>query len=138
MHAVLLACRPPAAQGWYSSGFGYGVWLGALSAAGFRVIPVPSVTWKRAFRAASPAQVPFSSKVRAPAGTGGTSVGQTCCADLWSCSARRARPVCVLDITVGLWLLPESNCDATFYQAPQSRTPKFQSQPGKHGTSLGL
>ncbi|KAK4761635.1 hypothetical protein SAY87_029519 [Trapa incisa] len=33
-------------QGWWSSGFGYGLWIGILLASGFSVIPVPSKRWK--------------------------------------------------------------------------------------------
>ncbi|XP_012065841.1 Holliday junction resolvase MOC1, chloroplastic isoform X1 [Jatropha curcas] len=36
-------------QGWWSGGFGYGLWIGTLVASGFSVVPVPSVTWKKKF-----------------------------------------------------------------------------------------
>ncbi|XP_010271824.1 PREDICTED: uncharacterized protein LOC104607806 isoform X2 [Nelumbo nucifera] len=36
-------------QGWWSSGFGYGLWIGVLVASGFSVVPVPSITWKNRF-----------------------------------------------------------------------------------------
>ncbi|XP_014500277.1 Holliday junction resolvase MOC1, chloroplastic [Vigna radiata var. radiata] len=36
-------------QGWWSGGFGYGLWIGVLVASGFSVIPVPSFTWKAKF-----------------------------------------------------------------------------------------
>ncbi|KAI5062517.1 hypothetical protein GOP47_0023056 [Adiantum capillus-veneris] len=35
-------------QGWWGSGFGYGIWIGTLVASGISVIPVSSVAWKRA------------------------------------------------------------------------------------------
>ncbi|XP_074292462.1 Holliday junction resolvase MOC1, chloroplastic-like [Silene latifolia] len=34
-------------QGWWSGGFGYGLWIGILVASGFSVVPVPSNVWKR-------------------------------------------------------------------------------------------
>ncbi|XP_024030505.1 Holliday junction resolvase MOC1, chloroplastic isoform X1 [Morus notabilis] len=34
-------------QGWWSGGFGYGLWIGILVALGFSVVPVPSFAWKR-------------------------------------------------------------------------------------------
>ncbi|KAL9233570.1 hypothetical protein vseg_008550 [Gypsophila vaccaria] len=34
-------------QGWWSGGFGYGLWIGILVASGFSVVPVPSSVWKR-------------------------------------------------------------------------------------------
>ncbi|XP_027100946.1 Holliday junction resolvase MOC1, chloroplastic-like isoform X2 [Coffea arabica] len=37
-------------QGWWSGGFGYGLWIGILVASGFSVIPVPSAVWKNGFR----------------------------------------------------------------------------------------
>lgn len=37
-------------QGWWSGGFGYGLWIGILVASGFSVIPVPSAVWKNEFR----------------------------------------------------------------------------------------
>jgi hypothetical protein len=33
-------------KGWWSGGFGYGLWIGMLVASGFSVVPVPSMTWK--------------------------------------------------------------------------------------------
>ncbi|KAE9598242.1 hypothetical protein Lal_00003980 [Lupinus albus] len=36
-------------QGWWSGGFGYGLWIGILVASGFSVVPVPSFTWKAKF-----------------------------------------------------------------------------------------
>ncbi|CAN8246985.1 unnamed protein product [Cochlearia groenlandica] len=39
-------------QGWYSGGFGYGLWIGTLVASGFSVVPVPSLLWKRHFQIA--------------------------------------------------------------------------------------
>ncbi|XP_057956142.1 Holliday junction resolvase MOC1, chloroplastic [Malania oleifera] len=36
-------------QGWWSGGFGYGLWIGILVASGFSVVPVPSFTWKNEF-----------------------------------------------------------------------------------------
>ncbi|KAF3791477.1 hypothetical protein EJ110_NYTH08365 [Nymphaea thermarum] len=39
-------------QGWWSGGFGYGLWIGILVAAGFSVIPVPSILWKTHFELA--------------------------------------------------------------------------------------
>ncbi|KAK7334621.1 hypothetical protein VNO80_26381 [Phaseolus coccineus] len=36
-------------QGWWSGGFGYGLWIGILVSSGFSVIPVPSFTWKAKF-----------------------------------------------------------------------------------------
>ncbi|KAL4611454.1 hypothetical protein ACB092_08G124500 [Castanea dentata] len=36
-------------QGWWSGGFGYGLWIGVLVASGFSVVPVPSVSWKKEF-----------------------------------------------------------------------------------------
>ncbi|ESR59566.1 hypothetical protein CICLE_v10016188mg [Citrus x clementina] len=33
-------------QGWWSGGFGYGLWIGILVASGFSVVPIPSLTWK--------------------------------------------------------------------------------------------
>ncbi|KAH7542167.1 hypothetical protein FEM48_Zijuj02G0044500 [Ziziphus jujuba var. spinosa] len=36
-------------QGWWSGGFGYGMWIGILVALGFSVVPVPSLVWKRKF-----------------------------------------------------------------------------------------
>lgn len=40
-------------QGWWSGGFGYGLWIGVLVASGFSVVPVPSVVWKKDFELAS-------------------------------------------------------------------------------------
>ncbi|EEF31549.1 conserved hypothetical protein [Ricinus communis] len=36
-------------QGWWSGGFGYGLWIGILVASGFSVVPVPSLAWKNVF-----------------------------------------------------------------------------------------
>ncbi|GAV62140.1 hypothetical protein CFOL_v3_05664 [Cephalotus follicularis] len=36
-------------QGWWSGGFGYGLWIGILVASGFSVVPVPSLLWKNEF-----------------------------------------------------------------------------------------
>lgn len=36
-------------QGWWSGGFGYGLWIGMLIASGFSVVPVPSMVWKKVF-----------------------------------------------------------------------------------------
>ncbi|XP_040994757.1 Holliday junction resolvase MOC1, chloroplastic-like [Juglans microcarpa x Juglans regia] len=36
-------------QGWWSGGFGYGLWIGILVASGFSVVPVPSILWKNQF-----------------------------------------------------------------------------------------
>lgn len=33
-------------KGWWSGGFGYGLWIGILVASGFSVVPIPSLTWK--------------------------------------------------------------------------------------------
>lgn len=35
-------------QGWWGSGFGYGIWIGTLVASGISVVPVVSLAWKRA------------------------------------------------------------------------------------------
>ncbi|XP_048235086.1 Holliday junction resolvase MOC1, chloroplastic isoform X2 [Ricinus communis] len=35
--------------GWWSGGFGYGLWIGILVASGFSVVPVPSLAWKNVF-----------------------------------------------------------------------------------------
>ncbi|KAG9155681.1 hypothetical protein Leryth_003964 [Lithospermum erythrorhizon] len=37
-------------QGWWSGGFGYGMWIGILVASGFSVVPVPSLSWKNEFK----------------------------------------------------------------------------------------
>lgn len=37
-------------QGWWSGGFGYGLWIGLLVASGFSVTPVPSSAWKSEFQ----------------------------------------------------------------------------------------
>uniref|UniRef100_A0A5B7BC88 Holliday junction resolvase MOC1, chloroplastic n=1 Tax=Davidia involucrata TaxID=16924 RepID=A0A5B7BC88_DAVIN len=37
-------------QGWWSGGFGYGLWIGILVASGFSVVPVPSFVWKNEFK----------------------------------------------------------------------------------------
>ncbi|GJP54412.1 hypothetical protein CLOM_g13500 [Closterium sp. NIES-68] len=47
-------------QGWYGSGFGFGVWMGVLAGSGFEITPVPSVRWKAAIRSQAP--VDFTSK----------------------------------------------------------------------------
>lgn len=39
-------------QGWWSGGFGYGIWIGILVASGFSVVPVPSNVWKKEFELA--------------------------------------------------------------------------------------
>ncbi|KAM6576819.1 hypothetical protein CsatB_028656 [Cannabis sativa] len=39
-------------QGWWSGGFGYGLWIGILVALGFSVVPVPSFSWKKKFEIA--------------------------------------------------------------------------------------
>ncbi|XP_022890724.1 Holliday junction resolvase MOC1, chloroplastic-like isoform X1 [Olea europaea var. sylvestris] len=39
-------------QGWWSGGFGYGLWIGILVASGFSVVPVPSLLWKNEFKLA--------------------------------------------------------------------------------------
>ncbi|OVA02011.1 hypothetical protein BVC80_1467g15 [Macleaya cordata] len=39
-------------QGWWSGGFGYGLWIGILVASGFSVVPVPSLLWKNHFELA--------------------------------------------------------------------------------------
>lgn len=36
-------------KGWWSGGFGYGLWIGVLVASGFSVVPVPSLLWKNKF-----------------------------------------------------------------------------------------
>ncbi|KAG8052694.1 hypothetical protein GUJ93_ZPchr0001g33198 [Zizania palustris] len=36
--------------GWWSTGFSYGLWIAALVASGFSVVPVASQTWKAYFR----------------------------------------------------------------------------------------
>ncbi|CAN4123182.1 unnamed protein product [Withania somnifera] len=37
-------------QGWWSGGFGYGLWIGLLVASGFSITPVPSSAWKSEFQ----------------------------------------------------------------------------------------
>ncbi|KAL8527385.1 hypothetical protein ACS0TY_005301 [Phlomoides rotata] len=37
-------------QGWWSGGFGYGLWIGVLVASGYSVVPVPSLLWKNEFK----------------------------------------------------------------------------------------
>lgn len=37
-------------QGWWSGGFGYGLWIGILVASGYSVVPVPSLLWKNEFK----------------------------------------------------------------------------------------
>ncbi|XP_026424483.1 Holliday junction resolvase MOC1, chloroplastic-like [Papaver somniferum] len=39
-------------QGWWSGGFGYGIWTGVLVASGFSVVPVSSLMWKNHFELA--------------------------------------------------------------------------------------
>ncbi|XP_011024990.1 PREDICTED: uncharacterized protein LOC105125994 [Populus euphratica] len=39
-------------QGWWSGGFGYGLWIGVLVASGFSVVPVISMTWRNGFELA--------------------------------------------------------------------------------------
>lgn len=39
-------------QGWWSGGFGYGLWIGVLVASGFSVVTVPSSSWKKEFELA--------------------------------------------------------------------------------------
>lgn len=39
-----------AIKGWWSGGFCYGIWIGALVASGFSVVPVSSLLWKNAFK----------------------------------------------------------------------------------------
>ncbi|XVF19369.1 hypothetical protein REPUB_Repub11eG0104900 [Reevesia pubescens] len=39
-------------QGWWSGGFGYGLWIGILVASGFSVVPVSSLLWKKEFELA--------------------------------------------------------------------------------------
>lgn len=36
-------------QGWWSGGFGYGMWIGVLVASGFSVVPVSAISWKNHF-----------------------------------------------------------------------------------------
>ncbi|KAG9454882.1 hypothetical protein H6P81_007786 [Aristolochia fimbriata] len=36
-------------QGWWSGGFGYGLWIGILVASGFSVVPVSPLLWKNQF-----------------------------------------------------------------------------------------
>lgn len=36
-------------QGWWSGGFGYGMWIGVLVASGFSVVPVSVMSWKKHF-----------------------------------------------------------------------------------------
>lgn len=37
-------------QGWWSGGFGYGLWIGILVASGYSVVPVSSSLWKNGFK----------------------------------------------------------------------------------------
>ncbi|XP_044460696.1 Holliday junction resolvase MOC1, chloroplastic-like isoform X2 [Mangifera indica] len=37
-------------QGWWSGGYGYGLWIGILVASGFSVVPVTPVMWKNEFK----------------------------------------------------------------------------------------
>ncbi|PIN17475.1 hypothetical protein CDL12_09876 [Handroanthus impetiginosus] len=39
-------------QGWWSGGFGYGLWIGILVASGYSVVPIPSLLWKNGFKLA--------------------------------------------------------------------------------------
>ncbi|PIN26138.1 hypothetical protein CDL12_01116 [Handroanthus impetiginosus] len=39
-------------QGWWSGGFGYGLWIGILVASGYSVVPVPSMLWKNELKLA--------------------------------------------------------------------------------------
>ncbi|KAI3461170.1 hypothetical protein Pfo_017833 [Paulownia fortunei] len=39
-------------QGWWSGGFGYGLWIGIMVASGYSVVPVPSFLWKNEFKLA--------------------------------------------------------------------------------------
>ncbi|KAK4492334.1 hypothetical protein RD792_003138 [Penstemon davidsonii] len=41
-----------ALKGWWSGGFGYGLWIGILVASGYSVVPVPSLLWKNEFKLA--------------------------------------------------------------------------------------
>ncbi|KAL0371044.1 UNVERIFIED_CONTAM: Holliday junction resolvase MOC1, chloroplastic [Sesamum angustifolium] len=41
-----------APKGWWSGGFGYGLWIGILVASGYSVVPVPSLLWKNEFKLA--------------------------------------------------------------------------------------
>ncbi|GFQ08453.1 hypothetical protein PHJA_002989300, partial [Phtheirospermum japonicum] len=36
-------------QGWWSGGFGYGLWIGIMVASGYSVVPVPSMLWKNEY-----------------------------------------------------------------------------------------
>ncbi|XVF04829.1 hypothetical protein REPUB_Repub05bG0119000 [Reevesia pubescens] len=38
--------------GWWSGGFGYGLWIGILVASGFSLVPVSSLLWKKEFELA--------------------------------------------------------------------------------------
>lgn len=44
-----MSFAPYFVKGWWSGGFGYGLWIGVLVASGFSVVPVPSFTWKAEF-----------------------------------------------------------------------------------------
>ncbi|KAK6119819.1 hypothetical protein DH2020_046444 [Rehmannia glutinosa] len=37
-------------DGWWSGGFGYGLWIGILVTSGYSVVPVPSSLWKKEFK----------------------------------------------------------------------------------------
>lgn len=37
-------------KGWWTGGFGYGLWIGVLVASGYSVVPVPSLLWKNEFK----------------------------------------------------------------------------------------
>ncbi|KAL3621950.1 hypothetical protein CASFOL_034146 [Castilleja foliolosa] len=41
-------------QGWWSGGFGYGLWIGIMVASGYSVVPVPSMLWKNAYNLTGP------------------------------------------------------------------------------------
>ncbi|KAF5751626.1 hypothetical protein HS088_TW02G00641 [Tripterygium wilfordii] len=49
-------------QGWWSGGFGYGLWIGILVASGFSVVPVPSLTWKNEFELTGPSSTKDDSR----------------------------------------------------------------------------
>ncbi|KAH9563685.1 hypothetical protein CY35_05G139000 [Sphagnum magellanicum] len=40
--------RMESRQGWYSTGFGYGTWVGILMVSGFQVVPMWAQAWKTA------------------------------------------------------------------------------------------
>ncbi|KAL0389281.1 UNVERIFIED_CONTAM: Holliday junction resolvase MOC1, chloroplastic [Sesamum calycinum] len=45
-----------APKGWWSGGFGYGLWIGILVASGYSVVPVPSLLWKMSLNSRGIAQ----------------------------------------------------------------------------------